>query len=133
MDIKNLQATGTAGTCSSRLVFNVPKARSTGAEVEFELAPTDHFDFAISATKTDLKLRFTVPSTAKSGVAPIVTGIRSGARMPSVPEEQLAAAATLRWPVRTWIGYATGVYQHIGRSEERRVGKEGRSRGAPYH
>jgi iron complex outermembrane receptor protein len=114
MDIKNLQATVTAGTCSSRLVFNVPKARSTGAEVEFELAPTDHFDFAISATKTDSKLRSTVTSTDKSGVTTIVSGIRSGARMPSVPEEQLAAAATLRWPVRTWIGYATGVYQHIG-------------------
>jgi len=26
----------------------------------------------------------------------------------------MSAAATLRWPVRTWVGYATGVYQHIG-------------------
>jgi iron complex outermembrane recepter protein len=92
----------------------VPKARSTGAEVEFELAPTDNFDFAISATKTDSKLRSTVTSTDVSGATTIVSGIRSGARMPSVPEEQLAAAATLRWPVRSWIGYATGVYQHIG-------------------
>src|SRR6185369_15727535 len=96
------------------LVFNVPKARSTGAEIEFELAPTDHFDFAISATKTDSKLRSTVTSTDPKGVTTIVSGIRSGARMPTVPEEQLSAATTLRWPIRTWIGYATGVYQHVG-------------------
>ncbi|HEY6140367.1 MAG TPA: TonB-dependent receptor [Thermoanaerobaculia bacterium] len=114
MDIKDLQATVTAGTCSSRLVFNVPKARSAGAEVEFQLAPTDNFDFAVSATKTDSKLRSTVTSTDDKGNVTVVAGIRSGDRMPSVPEEQLAAAATLRWPVRTWVGYATGVYQHIG-------------------
>jgi iron complex outermembrane recepter protein len=114
MDIRDLQATVTAGTCSSRVVFNVPKARSTGAEVEFELAPSDNFDFAISATKTDSKLRSTVTSTDDKGNVTVVSGIRSGARMPTVPEEQLAAAATWRWPVRTWVGYATGVYQHIG-------------------
>ena len=30
MDIHDLQATVTAGSCSSRLVFNVPQSRSTG-------------------------------------------------------------------------------------------------------
>ena len=29
MDISDLQATVTAGSCSSRLIFNVPDARST--------------------------------------------------------------------------------------------------------
>ena len=33
MDIENLQATVTAGSCSSRVIFNVPKARSTGIEL----------------------------------------------------------------------------------------------------
>ena len=36
MDIRDLQATVTAGSCSSRVVFNVPKARSQGIEIEFE-------------------------------------------------------------------------------------------------
>jgi iron complex outermembrane recepter protein len=103
-DIKDLQATVTAGSCSSRLIFNVPKARSTGAEMEFELAPTDRFDFAVTASHTDSKLRSTVTSA----------GIRSGDRMPSVPEDQGAAAATWRWPTPGWVGYLTGVYQHIG-------------------
>ncbi len=39
MDISDLQATVTAGSCSSRVIFNVPKARSQGIEVEFEAAP----------------------------------------------------------------------------------------------
>ena len=30
MDIHDLQTTVTAGTCSSRVVFNVPRARSRG-------------------------------------------------------------------------------------------------------
>jgi len=114
MDIKNLQATVTAGTCSSRLVFNVPKARSSGVELEWQMAPSDNFDFAISGSKTDSKLRSTVTSTAPGGAVTVLSGIRSGARMPSVPEEQLSAAATWRWPVRTYVGYATGVFQHVG-------------------
>jgi iron complex outermembrane recepter protein len=113
-DIENLQATVTAGSCSSRVIFNVPKARSAGAEVEFSVAPTDNFDFAISATHTNSKLRSTLTSTDKAGVTTVVSGIRSGNRMPSVPEEQIAAAATWRWPKQTWVGYLTGVYQHVG-------------------
>jgi iron complex outermembrane receptor protein len=109
-DVRNLQATVTAGTCSSRLILNVPKARSTGAEIEFDVAPNDHFDFAVTASHTNSKLRSTV--TDASGA--VVSGIRSGARMPSVPEDQAAAAATFRWPTKSWVGYATGVWTHVG-------------------
>jgi len=113
-DIKNLQATVTAGSCSSRVVFNVPKARSAGAEAELSLAPTDQFDFAISASHTDSKLRSTLTSTDASGVVTVVSGIRSGARMPSVPQDQAAASATYRMPIQSYVGYLTGVYQHVG-------------------
>jgi iron complex outermembrane receptor protein len=34
--------------------------------------------------------------------------------MPTVPENQAAAAATYRWPTQTWVGYATGVWQYVG-------------------
>ena len=114
-DIKDLQATVTAGSCSSRVVFNVPKARSTGGEIEFNLAPTDNFDFSITASHTDSKLRSTITSTSSTGQVSVVSGIRSGARMPSVPQDQAAAAATIRFPSSAgWVGYATGVYQHVG-------------------
>ncbi len=108
-DIEDLQATVTAGSCSSRVVFNVPKARSTGAEIEFEIAPNDSFDFAISATKVNSELKSTL--TASTGV---VAGIESGNRLPTVPEFQMAAAATFHWQMSNMAGYATGAYQHVG-------------------
>ena len=116
MDIQDLQATVTAGSCSSRVVFNVPKARSTGIELEFELAPTDNFDFAISATKLSSELRSTLTSTNAQGQTSIVAAIEEGNRLPTVPEFQMAAAATFRWPMGTQgrLGYLTGAYQHVG-------------------
>ncbi len=115
MDVSDLQATVTAGSCSSRLIFNVPKARSTGVETEFTIAPNDHFDFAVSASQTDSKLRSTVTSTDTTGKVSVVAGIRSGARLPTVPEFQAATAATLHWSMpQSMAGYATAAYQHVG-------------------
>jgi iron complex outermembrane receptor protein len=123
-DIRDLQATVTAGSCSSRVIFNVPKARSQGIELEFEAAPTRNIDFAVSASVTDAELRSTLTSTAPSGAVSIVSGIESGRRLPTVPQFQLAAAATYQWPVRAdSIAYVTGTYQHIG-SRFTQVGDE---------
>ncbi len=110
MDIENLQATVTAGSCSSRIIFNVPEAQTTGIEAEFELAPTDNFDFAISGSFNDSKLT----SSVRSPGGQIVAGIEDGNRLPSVPKFQMAAAATLRRPFGAHVGYMTGVYQHVG-------------------
>ncbi|HET9425142.1 MAG TPA: TonB-dependent receptor [Gemmatimonadaceae bacterium] len=110
MDIENLQATVTAGSCSSRLIINVPEAQTTGVEAEFELAPTDRFDFAISGSYNDSELR----STFRSSAGDVVAGIEEGNRLPSVPEFQMAAAATFRRPIGANMGYLTGVYQHVG-------------------
>jgi iron complex outermembrane receptor protein len=114
-DIKDLQATVTAGSCSSRVIFNVPKAKAAGAELEWELAPTDDFDFALSASHTDSKLQSTLFSTDAKGVKTIVAGIKSGSRLPTVPQNQAAAAATYHWRTsQNWAGYATGAYQYVG-------------------
>jgi iron complex outermembrane recepter protein len=124
MDISDLQATVTAGSCSSRVVFNVPNARTTGFEVEFEAAPTSNVDFALSATFTDAELRSTLTSTDASGATSIVSGIESGRRLPTVPEFQFVAAATYQWEVRRGaLAYITGSYQHIG-SRFTQVGDE---------
>ena len=115
MDIRDLQATVTAGSCSSRVIFNVPKARSQGFEVDFEAAPHRNFDFAISGSVNDSELRSTLTSTETSGAVSIVSGIEKGRRLPSVPRFQLAAAATYQWEVRpASVAYVTGTYQHIG-------------------
>jgi len=114
-DIRDLQATVTAGSCSSRVVFNVPKSKSEGLEAEFEAAPTDLFDFAISATRLKSQLESTLTSTDAKGVVSIVSGIEKGNRLPTVPEFQMTAAATLHWHTgASWAGYTTGVYQHVG-------------------
>jgi iron complex outermembrane receptor protein len=115
MDIRDLQATVTAGSCSSRVIFNVPRARSQGFEVDFEAAPHRNFDFAISGSVNDSELRSTLTSTEASGAVSIVSGIEKGRRLPSVPRFQLAAAATYQWEVRpASVAYVTGTYQHIG-------------------
>ncbi len=115
MDIEDLQATVTAGSCSSRVVFNVPEARSTGVEVEFEAIPNDAFDFALSASYTNSELESTLTSTDPEGNVTVVSGIEAGNRLPTVPEFQMAAAATYHWQIaRGFAGYATGTYQHVG-------------------
>jgi iron complex outermembrane receptor protein len=110
MEISDLQATVTAGSCSSRVIFNVPKARSRGVEVEFGGAPNENFDFNISGSYNDSTLR----SSLTSGGS-IVSGIEEGNRLPTVPKFQLAAAATYQWQVRQdALAYVTGTFQHIG-------------------
>lgn len=114
-DITDLQATVTAGSCSSRVVFNVPKSKSSGVETEFELAPNDHFDFAVSATQLSSELESTLTSTDASGHVTVVSGIQKGNRLPTVPEFQMTGAATFHWQMNGGMaGYFTTVYQHIG-------------------
>src|SRR5687768_4665434 len=99
MEISDLQATVTAGSCSSRVIFNVPKARSRGVELEFSAAPNQNFDFSISGTFNNSELRSSLTSTSPTGAVSIVSGIEEGNRLPTVPEIQLAAAATYQRPV----------------------------------
>jgi iron complex outermembrane recepter protein len=112
VDVRDLQVVVTAGTCSSRIVVNVPRSRSVGGELEFAYAPTDNIDFSISGGYNDSKVRSTI-----NGTEAVVedTGIREGNRLPSVPKFQMAAAATLNQPFSTaTTGYATATYQHVG-------------------
>ena len=115
MDIRNLQATVTAGTCSSRIIFNVPDARSAGLELELAAQPTTFFDFALSASVADARLQSTVTSTDDTGSVGMVSGIEAGRRLPTTPRFQSAAAATWRWLVGGgWVGYLSGTFQHVG-------------------
>jgi iron complex outermembrane receptor protein len=115
MDIEDLQATVTAGSCSSRVVFNVPKARSTGVELELALQPTPVFDFAISASYTDSELQSSLTSTDGAGNVSIVAGIEKGNRLPTVPDFQAAVAANYRFELSSaWTGYVSGTFQHVG-------------------
>jgi iron complex outermembrane recepter protein len=115
MDISDLQLIVTAGTCSSRLVFNVPKSRSRGLEAEFSLAPGNNFDFAVSASINNSELRSTLTSTDTLGQVRVVSGIQEGNRLPSVPEFQASAGATYKWQLNAASqAFVGGSFQHVG-------------------
>jgi iron complex outermembrane receptor protein len=115
MDIRDLQLIVTAGTCSSRLVFNVPKSRSQGAEIELTAAPNQNFDFSVSATLMDSELRSTLTSTDAQGNVTVISGIQEGNRLPSVPRVQAAAAVTFRRPLRQGAqAFLAGTYNYVG-------------------
>ena len=88
--IKNLQVTVDAGSCSSRLVFNVPKAHSTGLEAEVSARPMPGLDLSFAGSWIDSKF----DSTINNAVLASRTGIRDGNRLPTVPRYQFAASST---------------------------------------
>src|SRR4051812_18422713 len=111
MDIKDLQLTITAGSCSSRLILNAPKSRSQGFEVEFNASPDNHWDIALSGSYADGKLQ----STLTDGTGAILPGMVSGNRLPGVPKVTGNAGLTYGWPMasggRTFL---SGSYQYVG-------------------
>jgi len=116
-DIKDLQATTTAGTCSSRIVFNVPKARSEGIEAELFARPTSNWDFGISATYVNAKLKSSVVSTLPDGTQVVVGGLQSGNRLPTAPEFQAVGILGYTLPVSSDRDFfATATVQYIGSS-----------------
>jgi iron complex outermembrane recepter protein len=108
-DIKNLQVTLDAGTCSSRIVFNVPKAHSAGLEFEFTAKPDDNWEFGLSGSVLDSEF----DSTVTSGAGAVIGGIRKGNKLPSVPRFQLSGNVAYNFPVGGGDGYVALTGQHV--------------------
>ncbi len=115
-DISDLQATLTAGSCSSRIVYNVPEAHSAGVEFEYFMQLTDRFDFAITASWVEAELDSTVTSTDADGNQTVLAGLQKGNRLPTVAEVQASAAANYVWPMGNseWEGYVNGIISYTG-------------------
>ena len=110
-DIKNLQTTLDAGSCSSRIVFNVDKAHSLGFEAEVGFQPMDGMDLSIAGSIIEAEFDTTLPGA----VLPVATGIRNGNRLPSVPKFQIAATGSYEWPVGDGMnGFFNASVQHVG-------------------
>ena len=110
-EIRNLQVTQTAGSCSSRIVFNVPKAHSTGVEAELSMRPLEGLEFSLAGNVQSAKF----DSTVLTGAGAVLGGIEKGNRLPTVPKFQIAATTTYGQRFRDnadW--YVTGSVQHIG-------------------
>jgi iron complex outermembrane recepter protein len=110
-DIKDLQVTLDAGSCSSRIVFNVPKAHSQGVEFEVSGTLADVFDLSFSGTVNDAKF----DSTVRDGTGTVIGAIRDGNRLPSVPQLTLALSGTYNIPLDNGANAFVGAtVQHIG-------------------
>ncbi len=122
MDIRDLQLTVTAGSCSSRLILNAPKARSEGIEAEVTASPNEHLDFSGSLSLDNSKLR----STLKDGAGNVLSAIQEGNRLPSVPQVHWSAGVTYGWQVGTGSRvFVSASDQWVG-SRYTQVGDQGR-------
>ena len=111
-DISDLQATLDAGSCSSRIVFNVPDAHTQGVEAELTY---NAGAFEVGASGSIIEAEF--DSDVVDGTGAILAGLRDGNRLPSVPEFQGSAFATFYPAFETsWAAnpYITASVQHIG-------------------
>lgn len=113
-DISNLQVTFDAGSCSSRISYNVPKAHAMGLEVELKASPSDDFDIAFSGSLIESKF----DSTVLDSNGDVLGGIRDGNRLPSVPKFSMGTTATYNldsdYIVSGSEAYFSATYQYRG-------------------
>jgi iron complex outermembrane receptor protein len=113
-DIENLQVTLDAGSCSSRISFNVPEAHASGVEAEFSWEPVTGLELSLAGSWNEAEF----DSDVVDGLGNIIGGIESGNRLPSVPEYQLAATAAYYFPLPAistgWEGFIAASVQHVG-------------------
>ena len=112
-DMTDLQVTLDAGSCSSRISFNVESAHSTGVEFELTAQLSDNFELGIAGTILESQF----DSTVRDATGAIIGGVEDGNRLPSVPEFQIAVNATSNFPVQLISdsdAYITATFQHVG-------------------
>ena len=124
-DISNLQVTADAGSCSSRVVFNVPKAHTQGLEFELSARPADGLDLGISGSFVSAKFDSSVTTTAGA----VIAGIRDGNRLPTVPKFQISANASYSFPISDGAeAYVSTSVQHVGNRITQPSDQEGNPR-----
>jgi iron complex outermembrane receptor protein len=108
--MENLQVTLDAGSCSSRVVFNVPKAHSTGIEAELTFRPNDSLELGFAGSVVNAEF----DSTVRDGNGNVLGGIREGNRLPSVPKAQFTASATYNFNLAGRESYVSASWQYVG-------------------
>ncbi|MCH7830849.1 MAG: TonB-dependent receptor [Proteobacteria bacterium] len=112
-DISDLQVTLDAGSCSSRISFNVADAHTAG--VEFELGARPSESLYLSLAGSALKSEF--DSTVVDANDAILGGVQDGNRLASVPDFQIAASGSYYFPVSFMGGSnatVTATVHHVG-------------------
>ena len=110
--IKDLQVTLDAGTCSSRISFNVPKAHTVGTELELQAYLTDALQISFAGSYVKAEFDSTVTNASNE----VIGGIKDGNRLPSTPDWQFSAAATYTFPgiLKADESYFTAAWQYVG-------------------
>lgn len=108
--MEDLQVTLDAGSCSSRVVFNVPKAHSTGVEMEMVFRPNDSWELGFAGSAVNAEF----DSTVVDGTGAVIGGIREGNRLPSVPKVQFTASLTYNFNLFARPSYVTASWQYVG-------------------
>ncbi len=110
--ISNLQVTLDAGSCSSRISFNVPDAHSQGVEFELKAQPISGFDVSVAGSF----LQSEFDSTVLDSNGDVLGGVRDGNRLPSVPKFNIGVTATYSFGLDAFgdntEGYVSATFQH---------------------
>lgn len=110
-DIKDLQVTQDAGSCSSRVIFNVDEAHSQGLEIEATLRPTANLELTFAGSYTDAEL----DSDLRSSNGAILGGVEDGNELPTAPDYSLALTGTYFFNLSdNWEGYFSTALQSVG-------------------
>jgi iron complex outermembrane receptor protein len=113
-DISNLQVTLDAGSCSSRITFNVPDAHTGGIEFELDAQPFEGFDFSVAGSLIEAEF----DSTVRDSTGAILGGVQNGNRLPSVPNFQIAATASYTFDFDVAgdgvEAFLSSTFQHVG-------------------
>lgn len=109
-DIEDLQVTLDAGSCSSRISFNVPSAHTAGVEFELGASPSEAFEFSIAGSILESEF----DSTVTDANGDILGGVEDGNRLASVPEFQVAATGSYFFPFANSNGFVSATVHHVG-------------------
>lgn len=124
-DITNLQMTADAGSCSSRVVFNVPSAHTQGIELELTATPVSGLELGVSASILEAEFDSSVTTTAGA----VIAGFRDGNRLPSTPEFTFTASADYSFPVGDGMdAFIRASVQHVGTRFTQASDQEGNPR-----
>ncbi|MBT8102966.1 MAG: TonB-dependent receptor [Gammaproteobacteria bacterium] len=112
-DIEDLQVTLDAGSCSSRISFNVADAHTAGVEFELGAQPSDALYLSLAGSI----LQSEFDSTVTDANGAILGGVQDGNRLASVPDFQIAASGSYNYPLEIFggsEGFVTATIHHVG-------------------
>jgi outer membrane receptor protein involved in Fe transport len=112
-DIEDLQVTLDAGSCSSRISFNVESSFTQGIEFEVTRQVTSNMFFSFAGSLIQAEFDSTVVDSNGN----VIGGVAKGNRLASVPELQFAIAGTYEFDSPLFNSantYMSASIQHVG-------------------